>query len=249
VRARAYDARVHERHLHFDGCFNTRDLGGLPTICGAQTRRGAVVRSDAVDRLSSAGWAALEDYGIRTIIDLRNEDERLPDAAPRPESLETIHLPLDNVADREFWNEWDSGPQFGTPLYYRPHLDRFPAHSVAVIAAIAGAKEGGVLFHCQGGRDRAGQISMLLLTLVGALPEQIADDYDLSHERLRAAYAARGEPDQGVALTAYLSELGTTARQVVLSTLRDLDIEAHLCAAGLTASQLAALRARLVDRG
>jgi len=28
-------------------------------------------------------------------------------------------------------------------------------------------------------------------------PELIADDYELSHDRLRVAYAARGEPDQG----------------------------------------------------
>lgn len=38
---------------------------------------------------------------------------------------------------------------------------------------------------------------MLLLALVGVAPEEIAADYELSAERLRARYAARGEEDQG----------------------------------------------------
>jgi hypothetical protein len=43
-----------------------------------------VIRADRVDRLTAAGWSALQDYGVRTIIDLRNEDEVGPDVAARP---------------------------------------------------------------------------------------------------------------------------------------------------------------------
>ncbi|HYM57900.1 MAG TPA: tyrosine-protein phosphatase, partial [Solirubrobacteraceae bacterium] len=49
------------------------------------------------------------------------------------------------------------------------HLDRFPERSAAVLSAIAGAKPGGVAFHCSGGKDRAGQITMLLLAIIGGL--------------------------------------------------------------------------------
>jgi protein tyrosine/serine phosphatase len=56
---------------------------------------------------------------------------------------------------------------------------------------------GGVAFHCGGGRDRAGQITMVLLALLGVAPSDIAAEYMLSYERLPARYAARGEPDQG----------------------------------------------------
>src|SRR5207247_4990175 len=127
---------------------------------------------------------------VRTVIDLRNDRERGPDAAPRPADVTTVHQPLDATEDREFWNVWDSGPQFGTPLYYRPHLERFPERSAAVLSAIADAEPGAVVFHCGGGRDRTGQIAMLLLTLVGVAPEDVAADYALSAERLRARYAA-----------------------------------------------------------
>jgi protein-tyrosine phosphatase len=114
-----------DRHLDWEGCSNVRDLGGMLAAGGRRTRRGALVRADALDRLTAAGWAALEDHGVRTVIDLRNDDERGSDAAPRPARVETVHLPHDAVEDREFWDVWSSGPQYGTPLYYGPHLERF----------------------------------------------------------------------------------------------------------------------------
>lgn len=206
---------------------------------------GAVVRADALDRLTAAGWEALLAHGVRTVIDLRNDDEREGDAAPRPAELTTLELPLDASDDREFWDVWETGPQFGTPLYYGPHLERFPERSARVLAAIAGAGAGGVAFHCAGGRDRSGQIALLLLALAGVPPEAIAADYALTAERLPARYAAHGEEDQGPLLRGYLEEQGTTAEAVIVGLLAQLDLEATLAAGGLTSAELAALRARL----
>lgn len=107
------------RHLEWEGCFNARDLGGMATASG-QTRWGALVRADSLDRLTADGWNSLVAHGIRTVVDLRNDDERGVDAAPRPASLTTVHLPLDRTDDRDFWGKWESGPQFATPLYYGP---------------------------------------------------------------------------------------------------------------------------------
>jgi protein-tyrosine phosphatase len=216
----------------WDGCLNVRDLGGLPTVDGAGTRMGAVVRGDSPDRLTPAGWAQLHDYGIRTIVDLRNDNEL--GAGERRRDATTVHLPLDGIdEDAGFWEEWGGGPQFGTPLYYRPHLDRFPQRSARVIAAIAQAPPGGVLFHCVGGRDRTGQIAMLLLALVGVPPEAIAADYERS---------GPAEPE----VASFLEARGTSAAQLILATLADLDVEAHLRAAGLTGTDLSALRARIL---
>jgi protein tyrosine/serine phosphatase len=235
------------RHLDWDGCFNARDLGGLRTRDGREIRRGRIVRADALEDLTAGGWAALADHGIRTVIDLRNDDERGSDRAPRPASVATLQLPLDASEDREFGNVWGSGPQFGTPLYYRPHLDRYPERSAAVVAAIARAEPGGVLFHCGGGRDRAGQVAMLVLALAGVTAQEIAADYELSAERLPARYAARGEQDQGPVLAGFLRERGTTAGQLIVETLAGLDIEARLLGAGLTRADVSRLRRRLLD--
>jgi protein tyrosine/serine phosphatase len=218
--------------LDWQGCLNVRDLGGLPTADGGTTRMGALVRADAPDRLTPAGWQALRDYGIRTIVDLRNDDELGP--APPDAGLSRLHLPLDGVdEDPGFWDTWGGGPQFGTPLYYRPHLERFPERSARVIAAVASAEPGGVLFHCVGGRDRTGQIAMLLLALCGVAPGEIAADYERS-----------GPPAPEV--DAFLRERGTSAAELIETTLAELDVESCLGAAGLGEEDLLRLRRRLV---
>jgi protein tyrosine/serine phosphatase len=233
------------RHLEWEGCFNVRDLGGLPTREGGAVRRGALIRADAVDRLSAAGWSALYAHGVRTVIDLRNDDEREPDRAQRPGDVTTLELPLDAVDESDFWKDWYDGPQFATPLYYRAHLERFPERSARVLAAIAAAPPGGVLVHCFGGRDRTGQIVVLALALAGVAARDIAADYELSSERLAARYAHHGEEDQGPLLEAFLAGRGTSASELIAATLAALDLEALLRAGGLSGSELAALRTRL----
>jgi protein-tyrosine phosphatase len=234
------------RHLDWEGAFNVRDLGGLPAVDGAQTRWGAVVRGDAPDRLSAAGWSALEAHGVRTIVDLRNEDERGRDLIRRPAAVATVHVPLDALEeDPAFWERWRDGPQFATPLYYRAHLERFPERSARVVAAVAAAPPGGVLIHCVGGRDRTGQIAMLMLALAGVAPQTIAADYELSAARLRARYELLGEPDQGPLLADHLAAQGTTATEVILATLAALDVEATLRAGGLSREEIDAARRRL----
>jgi protein-tyrosine phosphatase len=233
------------RDLDWDGCFNVRDLGGLPTLDGRDTRRGAIVRGDSFSRLSARGWRELESYGIRTVIDLRNDDEQDDDSAPRPEGLQTIRIPLDETDDGDFWADWDSGPQFATPLYYGPHLRRFPDRTADVIASIARAGPGGVAFHCVGGRDRSGQIAILALALVGVTEEAIVDDYLLSHERLRALYESLGEEDQGPALQDFLEQQGTSAADEI-HRLLERDLGEVFAETALSPKDVAALKARLI---
>jgi protein-tyrosine phosphatase len=190
---------------------------------------GAVVRGDTPDNLTPSGWDALIAHGVRTIVDLRNADERAADPA-RPGEIATVHVPLDGVEDIEFWSEWGTGPQFGTPLYYRPHLERFPERNARAIEAVAQAEPGGVLIHCVGGKDRAGQIAMLLLALAGVAPEEIAADYALS----------------GDDHAEFLASRGTSSTDVILSTLAELDVEDYLLASGVSPEDLAALRARML---
>jgi protein-tyrosine phosphatase len=235
-----------DRHLDWDGCCNVRDLGGVRTADGRQTRWGAVVRADAPDRLTPAGRSALWAHGIRTIVDLRNDAERLASAGPAVSELATVRLALDDPADTEFWQHcWDNGLD-GTPLYYRPFLERKPERCVAAVAAVAHARPGGVLVHCGIGRDRTGLVALLLLALVGVAPDDIAADYELSAERLRPLRARLGEHRQGWSPEQALERRGTSARAAILATLEAVDVEASLLGAGLHDADLAAVRARLL---
>jgi protein tyrosine/serine phosphatase len=221
-----------ERRLNWDGCTNVRDLGGLPTTDGQMTRWGAVVRSDHPARLTSAGWAALVDYGIRTVITLATdgypEDET--DTAPRPTDLVTIRCAIEDFTDEEFVERWVLTELCCTPLYYHDALQRWPVRHAAAIEAVARARPGGVLIHCHRGNDRTGIISLLLLALAGVAPETILADYELSPDSERDALLARAH---------------TTTRETILSTLAQLDVASYLRAGGLSQADLTAARARL----
>jgi protein-tyrosine phosphatase len=232
------------RHLDWDGCLNVRDLGGLRTADGRETRWGAVVRSDAPDQLSPKGWAALREHGIRTIVDLRNDEERAVEPEPLAAGLTMVHEPIDDIDDIEFWRYCRDNRLDGTPLYYLPFLERAgkAERCAAVVAAIARAEPGGVLVHCGIGRDRTGLITLLLLALVGVSPEDIAADYELSHDRLEPLRVGLGGPSAREAL----ARRNTSASEVIEATLASIDVASYLRDAGLGDEELRAIRARLL---
>jgi protein-tyrosine phosphatase len=219
-----------------------RDLGGLRTHAGRTTRWGAVVRSDDLDRLTDAGWSALEGYGVRTIVDLRNDEER----TLRPRTVTTVPVPLDHSDDTDFWEACWADELDGSPLYYLPFLDRKPERCAAAVAAIAQADPGAVVFHCGAGRDRTGLVSVLLLALAGVVPEDIVADYELSNVRLRRFWAVHGEEDQSAVIADILRRKNTSARELLLELLASLDVEAYLRSGGLGDEDLAAVQTRLL---
>ena len=235
------------RILDWDGNYNVRDLGGLPVAGGGTTRSGEIVRSAAAFQLTEAGWAAAHAYGIRTVVDLMNPREYAEDTHPRPADIATIRVPLDNEDDTEFWAPLIKSGQWGTAIYYRPFLERYPETVAAVVTAIAAAEPGGVLFHCGRGQDRTGLISMVLLALAGVQADAIADDYDLCKApetvRLRAAHGQADDADQ---VRQILVLAGTTNRDAIVETLAAIDIDTYLREAGNTRAERDSLRRRLI---
>ncbi len=241
-----------DRNLNWEGCFNARDLGGLRTADGREIRRGAVVRSDDLERLTAEGWSALWAHGVRTIIDLRGDHERplteagIPaDHAPRPADLVTLSMPLEDYTDTAFWQQWRDTNLWCTPLYYRAFFERYPRRCAEIVGAIAHARPGGILYHCGVGRDRTGIITLLLLSFLGVAPDDILADHELSADRLHARFAALSEEDHAPIIEKLLARESTTMRAVILSTLASLDAAACLRSGGLSDADLAALRARL----
>jgi protein-tyrosine phosphatase len=72
-------------------------------------------------------------HGIRTVVDLRNDEEiaSMPDVEPRPRDLAYVHVPFDDVADEEFWRFVRGNDLDDSPLYYRTFLDRKPERCAA----------------------------------------------------------------------------------------------------------------------
>jgi protein-tyrosine phosphatase len=114
---------------------------------------------------------------------------------------------------------------------------------------VARADPGGVVINCGGGRDRTGLVTLLLLALVGAEPDEIASDYELSYDRMRLLYAEHGEEDQGPMIQEYLRGEKTSARGIILDVLAAMDLKSCLLTAGLTHDDVSAVRTRLLGIG
>src|SRR5919204_488279 len=67
----------------------------------------AVVRADSVRLLSDAGWAALLDYGVSRIVDLRFRSELEADP-PRELDVDVVHVPVLPEPDAPDWAEIDA---------------------------------------------------------------------------------------------------------------------------------------------
>jgi protein-tyrosine phosphatase len=157
------------RVLAWDGCVNVRDLGGLPTEDGAETRFGVVVRADSIRGLTPRGWEALVSFGVRRAIDLRADEEVAEDptgAAPIP----VVRVPI--VAwETSVGHDWPS-----TREVYLVLLEHFRDRFGRIVDELAAA-EGPVVVHCMGGRDRTGLAVALVLRLAGVAPATIAEDH------------------------------------------------------------------------
>ncbi|MFT3888367.1 MAG: tyrosine-protein phosphatase [Arachnia sp.] len=161
------------RHLRIDGLANARDLGGLARDDGSTTPHGVFYRSEALDRVSADGWAALRELGVRTVIDLRRPAERTV-AVPR--DVELVPVDLDG-SDRSFWEPLEADGRWGTPLYYPAYLAHLPQRMRLALDAIAAAGSGAVLFHCMAGWDRTGLVSAVLQRAAGVTTDAATADY------------------------------------------------------------------------
>jgi protein-tyrosine phosphatase len=246
---------VRERTLLWDGCMNVRDLGGHATEDGEETRFGAIVRADSVRQLSDSGWQALVDYGVRTVIDLRFQSELEADP-PRDLPVDVVHISLLGSGDAAEWEGIDAiadaapDSASATRDVYLEFLERWRRRFGEAIAAVAEAPEGAVLVHCQGGKDRTGLVTALLLRLAGVPAAGIGADYSLSADNIRRALDARLEAGEDVEERIRHERISETPAEAMTGVIRGLEecygsVRSYLLAAGTTEEQLDAAAARL----
>jgi protein-tyrosine phosphatase len=240
------------RRLNWKALLNARDLGGLATAGGRETRWGAVVRSDSLASLTPQGRAAVVAFGVGTVIDLRLpfEVEREPNPFAEPDHHGVTYHNL------SFIDPAATPPSERITLAddYKGMLRRFGPQVGEVVTTIAGAGEGGVVVHCAAGKDRTGLIAALLLAVAGVAPEAIADDYALTIESLRPReerWLADGPGDRAEREAAL--RWSQARPEVMLEVLADADeryggVDGYLLQAGVQPTDIDRLRARLLAR-
>ncbi|MEZ5101776.1 MAG: tyrosine-protein phosphatase [Thermoleophilia bacterium] len=245
------------RHLPWAGCCNVRDLGGLPTEDGRTTRPRVVVRADDISALDARGWDALATYGVRTAIDLRFVEEGALDP-PHADRISVVRVSLFGRIDRGAGKRIDrlasSSPDPAQALEAL-YVDALEVHAGRIARAVdelaRALSDGAVVVHCAIGKDRTGIVAALLLRLAGVSPDDVADDYALSHERVEqlvGEWIAAGRDEEQRAARARLC---AAPRDGMVGTLAVLEeryggARRYLRDAGVAAPRLDELRGRLV---
>ncbi len=246
------------RHLPLGGTYNVRDLGGYATADGGMTRWRRVLRADALHRLDEPGRAHLRDAGLKTVIDLRFDNEVV--AGPSPFTDED-GVSVHNISLFGTLNRPPTGfPEVeGEDPLLRVYLAALEECSGAVrnvLQTVAEAPEGMVLYHCTAGKDRTGVISALLLLNAGVAPEVVEEDYALTATLAAPMFAVLVE--EARARGASAEQLRSFARmlpsepQTMRATIAHLaevhgGAPAYLEKIGLPTGVRDGLRRRLVD--
>lgn len=241
------------RHLPLDGTYNVRDIGGYRTVDGRRTRWRTLFRADSLHRLPASAQAMLLDHGIRTIVDLRYASEvaEAPNVFDGSNRVRYLGLPLleDPAARTE-------GPVAGVRSLadsYRYALEFRASRIVDILRGFTSAEGLPALVHCTAGKDRTGVVIALTLGAIGVPAETIAADYAASADFLVGEYfeeARQRAERRNIPWEQYRQNLVCPA-PLMLETLDWLNerygsVPSYLLESGLQASELQALRERLL---
>ncbi len=234
------------RQLHWDACLNVRDLGGFPTRGGHSTRRGALVRADNLCRLTMHGRRALARHGVSVAIDLRDPREHALEHDPfsRDELAEIDRVDIPQLTP-EFWRAWQETMTAHEGDVLTLETCREPI--ATMFAAIAAARDGGVVVYCHAGRERTGIAAALLLELAGVDRATIAAEHVRSDEYLAPLYAAWLDAEPDPERQQRLRHALRPQPDQMILTLAALDelyggIERYLLGSGLEATDIATVR-------
>jgi len=181
---------------------NIRDLGGTETEDGRRIKPNKLIRSGRLSELNASDAALLlGNHRVRTIVDLRSAKEN--DERPNPQwgIVEYFRIPLltddqmgfgafaaagspegkRNVLDTLI--SMTSSPSYTPSQYlmdvYRKLITTKQAQAAVrrFFEVLLSHKDGALLYHCNGGKDRTGIITALLMTALKVPWDTIAEDY------------------------------------------------------------------------
>lgn len=184
---------------------NTRDLGGLPAAEGKTVRYGKLIRSGRLYNLPKETVNYLKGLGLKTVIDLRIDTElnEYPDTVI--EGAEYICLPLLCTAtpgitreksmhktmkmeSKRIKSEFGNVDNYMIAMYKNILFNQQTQATLKAFLRLVIEGEGCTLWHCSGGKDRAGICAMLVESLLGVSDEIIVLDYVSSQRFQRKKY-------------------------------------------------------------
>lgn len=180
--------------IPLNGPGNFRSLGGLKTDSFTLESPGMLFRSDCPSKYTKTDWQNIHDLGIRMVIDLRSDQERIDDPYEVPEGIDYIWSPVyreDIMADMLNILLYDRHliPEVMKSAYVEMLTEKASSFG-STMNLIADNLDKGIIFHCTAGKDRTGLLAALLLSVAGVDRQTILYDYALSNVGYESNYQA-----------------------------------------------------------
>jgi protein-tyrosine phosphatase len=186
------------RKLKLRKLFNTRDLGGMPAADGKRIKHKKLIRSGKLYKLPNETIDALKKLNVKTIIDLRifTECAEYPDTVIA--GTEYVHLPVLCTAtpgitreksmsktmaleSRRIKKEFGNADNYMIAMYKMVLFSEEPISYLKRALRLIIENNDCILWHCSGGKDRAGIVAMLVESLLGVDEKIIIQDYTASY--------------------------------------------------------------------
>lgn len=177
------------RVIKLQGVNNVRDIGGTPVRDERVVRSGLFYRGGALSAATQSDCDQLFNVlGIRCVIDVRTGWEREAKPDVNMPEVANLHIPfydLEKVGIE--YTEPDAGTKvIGRDVacepssFYRSLANPLTVNQMrkGLDASFSRAMRGEPVYHhCNGGKDRVGILTLLILTVLGASREDILEDY------------------------------------------------------------------------
>ena len=185
--------------LAFDNLHNTRDLGGMRTLTGDAIKSGKLIRSGLLAPASDED-ARRVTLLVDTVIDFRTEAERADKPDVELSHVDNIHIPImealvSGIAREEQPGEGEEGKfakLLRSPEKARAYMcslyesfvtnDYSVSHYAEFVRHLLRPRHKGILFHCTGGKDRAGIAAVIVETILGVSRDDVIADYLMTNE-------------------------------------------------------------------
>lgn len=172
---------------------NTRDLGGFPAADGKCIKEKKLIRSGHLAKASDRDKEILvNDYELRTVIDLRIDAEIKEKPEVLPEAVACFNFPLldksflgiarDEYSIKSWFNLFKDCDRRPEDVFYDMYElllfgERSKDYVRKIFDILLSQENGSVLWHCSAGKDRVGVVTMLILMALGVDRELIVEDF------------------------------------------------------------------------
>ena len=193
-----YRIKVATRNINIPGIQNCRDLGGYESAAtGKSLRWGMIYRSAQIDSIPSGSRQELKNIGIRTIIDLRSENECHNYPQLHDDGFKIVHIPI-LTGNMEKILQGIREDKIKTDTIYRL-VERMNRELVTnhqkelkkLFAVLLDRNNYPAVIHCTSGKGRTGVVSALLLAALGVNEDVIMEDYRLSNDYFNIPKASK----------------------------------------------------------